>query len=163
MKILLFVVMFFSLNFMEGNVPSDINIGNVIAVASSVVVYKDGNVTKQQRAEKQQIINEFEKLLKTGHEMPAFGVALNEDVQAQKQNGLFVEFCFNEMIEYNEMPFCRLLIQIKPEDCGFNIIRYHDAKYEGRCYYVSLGENTMQNFYDFINALDCCNCDTLVS
>ena len=81
MKILLFVVMFFSLNFMEVNVPSDINIGNIIAVASSVVVYKDGNAAKQQRAEKQQIINEFGKLLQTGHEMPAIGVALNEEVQ----------------------------------------------------------------------------------
>lgn len=163
MKILFLVFIFFSLNIMEVGVPADINIGDIISVASSVVVYKDGNFEKQQRADRQQIIGEFKKLLNVGHEMPAFGVALHEDVQVQKQSGLFVEFCFNEMMEYNQMPFCRLLVQVKPEDSGFNIIRYHDAKYEGRCYYVSLGENTMQNFYDFILSLESCNCDTLVS
>lgn len=163
MRLLCCIVVCLSLLFMEVGVSPEFNLTNVISASSSVVVYHDGNVFKPQKSDKQQIMLEFNKLISQGHEMPAFGVALDEETRNRKQQGVFVEFCFNEIMEYNQMPFCRLLVEVNPEFNGFNIIRYNDAKYEGRCFYVSLGENTMQNFYDFILCLESCNCDTIVS
>ena len=53
------------------------------------------------------------------------------------------------MDEY-EMLFSKLLINVNKDWTGFNIIRYYNGCYDGRCYYVDLIDANMENLYKTI-------------
>lgn len=85
-----------------------------------------------------EILNEFEFLFQNSREMPAFGVALHDDTLVAMESGVWVELGFDKQYSHNDMPFEKLLINV--EDCvtGFNVVRYNNGKYDGRCFYVDL-------------------------
>ena len=75
--------------------------------------------------------------------MPAFGVSLNDETIQAKQTGVWIELFYETTCLNNEMPFDSLLIQVEPENTGFNVIRKYDDKYDGRCFYIDLkGQGT---------------------
>ena len=100
------------------------------------------------------LLDELEPVIQTmlnGHyEMPAFGVSIDNETRKAMKTGVWLELIYNQSHEYNEMPFEKLLIEINPTFYGFNIIRFHDNMYEGRCYYINLNNINMQNLYDFL-------------
>ncbi|MBQ3494819.1 MAG: hypothetical protein IJA69_05320 [Clostridia bacterium] len=122
-----------------------------------VVIYHNGQQYKLSKQESKQVVEDFSKLIEDGYEMPAFGVALNNEVEQQKNVKTFVEFCFDDIYEHNDMPFCKLLVEVESEFCGFNIIRYNDAQYGGRCFYINLKDKTMAGFYENVVNLVCQN------
>lgn len=91
------------------------------------------------------ILTAFSEMMEGYREMPAFGVSLHEEVENAKENGLWVEFCYENIHIYEGMPYERLLIELKNGDLGFNIMRFYNGKYEGRCFYVDL-KNDNQKF-----------------
>ena len=98
-----------------------------------------------------EICAEWNAMTGGAHEMPAFGVSLHREPVKEINRGVWVEFDFAESMEANGMPFEKLLVAVRPENCGFNIIRY-TAKhgYDGRCFYYDLVGKNMINFYDCI-------------
>lgn len=151
MKIICTIFICLSMMFVGVNMRNQqYNLIDVFSASSKIEIINNGEIIKTNKDERQQIIEQFNKLISFGHEMPAFGVALNDEVNNQKKKGLFVEFIFDSMMEYDEMPFCRLLVEVSPDYSGFNIIRYYDGGYNGRCFYISLENYTMESFYDFL-------------
>ena len=139
-------------------VEADVNqncLRDYIATSSYAIVYCDGESEKLNKKQSQQVVGEFLDLISDAHEMPAFGVALNDEVVEQKNKGVFVEFCFDDILEYNGMTFSKLLVEVNSEFGGFNLIRYTNGEYSGRCFYISLENKTMKNFYEYIISLDC--------
>ena len=57
---------------------------------------------------------------------------------------------FEKTKVYNEMPFETLLINVEKDWSGFNIIRKHDSKYEGRCFYINLENADMSKLYELL-------------
>ena len=88
-------------------------------------------------------------MIYNSYEMPAFGVSIHEHTMQALQSGFWIKFNFKEQMKHNDMPFDALLVNIMPNDKGFNLIREVDGKYEGRCFYLNL-ENDMQSLYDLV-------------
>ena len=83
------------------------------------------------------------------HEMPAYGVSLNDETTKAMKSGVWAEFSFGRELSSGGMPYEKLLINVEPEWTGFNLIRY-TAKhgYDGRCFYYDLVSKDMSSFYD---------------
>lgn len=123
------------------------SITEVVLSADNIQVYMDGN---QKDIDKDQINNLIEQMMKDCRQMPAFGVALDNEVKTARNNGVWIELEYNQKQIYDEMPFDKLLIEVGQDYSGFNIMRHHDGEYEGRCYYVDLVNNNMSTLYDYI-------------
>ena len=126
----------------------------VFSQAEEISVFKNGGEeTYASGTEKfEEIIAAWNSMLDGSVTMPAFGVSLNEYTVNAMKNGVWVEFGFGEEMTIDEMPFEKLLVEVKPENKGFNVIRYvKSSGYTGRCYYINLREGDMSAFYSDIS------------
>lgn len=103
--------------------------------------------------------SEFEKIMdalknvtRGSRDMPAYGVSLDGEVRVALKSGVWVELTMNGEKTFGEMPFEKLLIQVEPEAMGFNLVRYHNGEYEGRCFYLDL-DVSMRELYDTISSI----------
>ena len=101
----------------------------------------------------EQIIVVLKNVTKHAHDMPAFGVSLDDLTINEMKEGIWLELVFNEPYVFNEMPFEALLIKVEKDIYGFNLIRKNNGKYDGRCFYLSLNES-MNDLYEKINSLN---------
>lgn len=129
-------------------------INSIFDYAQEINIYNNGvkciyscgsNIYKQ-------ILKGWENLIDGARLMPAFGVSLNHLTVAALKEGLWVEFDFKKQCEVASMPFEKLLVEVNPQNSGFNIIRYMDSiGYDGRCFYLDLVNKNMAQFYDILN------------
>ena len=89
-----------------------------------------------------QIVNCFQKIIEEAREMPAFGVSLHHETVDAMKSGIWIEFEFGDLQEHGEMFYEKLLFKIEPNLYGFNLIRFYDGKYDGRCYYFDLQDTS---------------------
>lgn len=115
------------------------------AKSDKITIYRDGKPVDFENSspEYEKILGAFQDTIFDAYEMPAFGVSLHDETMKARANGVWLEFHFPEEQEHNSMPFSTMLIQIAPNDCGFNLIRQHDGRYEGRCFYLNLIDKDM--------------------
>ena len=114
-----------------------------------VIIDNQNHTYKNHTVEYQNILNQFMDMIKDSHQMPAFGVSLDNETKSAIKNGLWIKFCF-DFIGYNsQMPFEELLINVNKDFSGFNIIRGNNGLYEGRCFYINL-VGDMNNLYDYL-------------
>lgn len=120
---------------------------------SSINIYNDNVVTTLQNndIEFNLLIGITKDLLKGYYETPAFGVALNNETLNELKKGMHIEFVFDKTFVHNELTFEKLLVNINQDFTGFNIIRYHNNKYDGRCFYINLKNKNMKNLYKYLN------------
>ena len=90
---------------------------------------------------------------KNSHQMPAFGVSLDDLTRQEMQTGVWLEFTFDKTCYNSDMPFDSLLINIQNDFTGFNIIRKYQNKYDGRCFYINLIDKNMTNLYNLLSSL----------
>lgn len=83
-------------------------------------------------------MNFIENILDGSHQVPAIGVAINDEIIAEKENKEWVEFSFNKRCECDGMVFDALLIFLEKDMGGMNVFRKIDGKYDGRCFYINL-------------------------
>ena len=130
-----------------------INLQESVDYAEKINIYNDGEVTVYSADDDgfKKIAQGWKSLVCDAHEMPAYGVSLNEGTLKALNSGLWAEFVFNKCYEHNGMPFEKLLISVAKEYYGFNIIRYTSQRgYDGRCFYYDLVGRNMDDFYDII-------------
>ena len=137
--------------FMNHNLNS---LAQHILNTNHMVVFCDGTqFTYHKGDDKCEIVlSEFVNTIKNASEMPALGVSLDNETQSALAEGLWIEFVFHTTQIHNEMPFDALLIKINPEDSGINLIRKHNGKYDGRCFYLNL-KTTLKNFSQLIKEI----------
>ena len=126
---------------------------NAFEKSQQINVYKQGVKTEYSAGgdEYNKILASWSEMIKGAHDMPAFGVSLNDLTVKEMQKGLWVEFDFKQVLQHNEMPFERLLVEVGKENQGFNLIRYSSVYgYEGRCFYLDLVGKNMSAFYDLL-------------
>lgn len=119
--------------------------------AESVNIYNEGQIITYYMGDVpfDDILSAWKLMIKPAHEMPAFGVSLNNQTKEAIKSGLWIEFVFNRILESNGMPYEKLLINIETGSSGFNLIRYLKPDgYCGRCFYYDLVGRTMSSFYD---------------
>ncbi|MDE7082602.1 MAG: hypothetical protein K2O89_02735 [Clostridia bacterium] len=121
--------------------------------AETVSVYNDGDKTVYSSGEEEyaKILACWNEMIDGAHDMPAFGVSLDNYTRQEMKQGLWVEFDFGKVLECNGMPFEKLLISVKKSFQGFNLIRYNaDCGYDGRCFYLDLVGKNMDNLYNLL-------------
>ncbi len=131
-------------------------IQNVFTEAEEINVYNEGvKVTYSSENDNyKKILENWNSTIENSYQMPAFGVSINNYTVEEMKHGLWVEFCFGKQIERSQMPFEKLLVNVNKNYYGFNVIRYTSQRgYDGRCYYLDLNGNNMDNFYDFLSKL----------
>ena len=112
----------------------------------SINVYSNGEKTTFYNCDSQfcQIMTCWQDYLHDCREMPAFSVSLDGETRQAMQLGAWLEFDFNGIKIYNDMPFEKLLVELKCDYSGCNLIRYNGASgYDGRCFYLDFNK-TMQ-------------------
>ena len=87
------------------------------------------------------ILESIFKITKNHHEMPAFSVALDQEIKTSKQSGLWLEMNFNKTQTHNELCFDSLIFEINENYSGLNLIRKTNDIYSGRCFYLNLENN----------------------
>lgn len=121
--------------------------------SEQITIYSDGAKTQYSPIDENysKILGKWNELLTGSHQMPAYGVSLNDYTLEQLKSGLWVEFTFKKEYECGGMPFQKLLVEVKEGFYGFNIIRYTEKYgYDGRCFYIDLNGKTMSDFYGFL-------------
>ena len=119
------------------------NIYEYFTEAEAMIVYDDGQIQEYTKEDSEYalILQALNEISKDAHEMPAYGISLDNETRNALQTNRWLELKFSKTIFHNEMPFDRLLIQIDSEYSGFNLIRHHDNIYEGRCFYLNINNN----------------------
>ncbi len=133
------------------NYLDDYQIYDFFEETDSITIFKDGKekTFPNTSSEFDDLLTKFMDMIYDSYEMPAFGVSIHEHTMQALQSGIWIKFNFKEQMKHNDMPFDALLVNIMPNDKGFNLIREVDGKYEGRCFYLNL-ENDMQSLYDLV-------------
>lgn len=133
------------------NYLDDYQIYDFFEETDSITIFKDGKekTFPNTSSEFDDLLTKFMNMIYDSYEMPAFGVSIHEHTMQALQSGFWIKFNFKEQMRHNDMPFDALLVNIMPNDKGFNLIREVDGKYEGRCFYLNL-ENDMQSLYDLV-------------
>lgn len=113
------------------------------------VVYFNG---KEQTIDNPQFKQVLTEVCDKAYFSPALAIAKNADVYTRIRKGIWLELRYNSMQNYADMEFDRLLIEIKPNMYGFNIIRGIGDLYEGRCYYLNLSDDSTK-LYKFLKSM----------
>lgn len=146
------IIIILALNNLTGVTLVENDLIQTIINCDKIIITCDGEEKNYEQGSiiYDEVVHTVESMLNGCREMPAFGVALDNEVVVAKENGVWLEFVFNELHEYNGMMFESLLINVSPEFTGFNIMRKQSGKYDGRCYYVDLVNCDMSELYDKI-------------
>ena len=133
---------------------SDMELLHHISRCNSISIIYNGNTTTFNKDSHDYtiILDSIMDTMLDSHEMPALGVSIDSETRAALQNGMYIELNYKKMYKYLDMPFEKLLFTVDPHDCGINIIRYHDGKYDGRCYYLNLNHD-MSNIYNVVSSI----------
>ncbi len=114
-------------------------------LSSKVQIFIDGQVYEPDSNFHEQLAD----MLQGSYTAPAFGVCMDDQVKEERQQGVWLEFDVAGEHEHNDLPYTRLLINIQPDFYGYNVLRYYDGKYDGRCIYLNLSHNST-SFYEYI-------------
>lgn len=131
----------------------EIEIEEIAKYAETVNIYDGGIITAYNKGDAgfEEICAAWTGMLKFAHQMPAYGVSLHNQTVEELRSGVWTEFTFSQQYCNNGMPFEKLLVNVQPEFSGFNVIRYNSgAGYDGRCFYFSLIDSDMADFYKVI-------------
>lgn len=123
------------------------NISYYFPQITQITIINDNNHIVCDKKSQDIVINVLQLTTSDSHQMPAYGVSIDHETRECMKSGLWLELYFDSKQIFEDMPFERLLISINPSDMGFNLIRYHDGIYDGRCYHLSLNGTTAQ-LYD---------------
>lgn len=124
------------------------SITNYFNEAKSITIIKNDEYFCYSKGDDkyEEILSALLSVTKGSHDMPAFGVSLDNETKQAIQSGTWLELQFNTTKTFNEMPFDALLIQVNENYQGINIIRKNNKKYEGRCFYLNLKSDMKQLF-----------------
>lgn len=127
------------------------NLTDSFRVASKMVVSIDGHdeVFEKGNDKFEKIVLALEKVVVDSHEMPSYGVSLDEETRKEKTNGIWIELVFDGPCKHEGMDFESLLFKVQENGYAISFIRKFNGKYEGRCFHLSLA-SSVKPFYENI-------------
>lgn len=128
-------------------------ISEIFGYTEKINVHNEGEIITycSDDAQFKEIMTCWNAMIDGSHDMPAFGVSLNDMTVKALTEDLWIEFEFGKVLECNGMPFEKLLVQVEKDYSGFNLIRYlKKAGYDGRCFYLDLVNKNMSDLYNLL-------------
>ena len=92
-------------------------------------------------------------LLDQSYTTPSYVTANHPDITRAKEKGLWIEISFESRMSFKDLPFDRLLINLKPKYTFLNIFRCVDDKYTGKCFNFNLATNTTNLYKEIMNEI----------
>ena len=132
------------------------SINEVIGACDKIEVISDGVVKSFSCADAQakSILSAIASMNEGGWEMPGYGVSIDRLTREEMKKGMWLRLVYDKKQTRNEMPFDSLLIRVKGEYCGYDLIREADSKYQGRVFYFNLKEGkNMQELFSLMQEL----------
>lgn len=132
------------------------SINEVIGACDKIEVISDGVVKSFSCADAQakSILSAIASMNEGGWEMPGYGVSIDRLTREEMKKGMWLRLVYDKRQTRNEMPFDSLLIRVKGEYCGYDLIREADSKYQGRVFYFNLKEGkNMQELFSLMQEL----------
>lgn len=132
------------------------SINEVIGACDKIEVISDDVVKSFSRADAQakSILSAIASMNEGGWEMPGYGVSIDRLTREEMKKGMWLRLVYDKRQTRNEMPFDSLLIRVKGEYCGYDLIREADSKYQGRVFYFNLKEGkNMQELFSLMQEL----------
>ncbi len=131
------------------------SIAEQILQATKIRIYSAGKVKEYIYYDKEynQLLKNWEGMTRGARQMPAFGVCIENLLQKEIENGVWIEFIFDQQKECWGMIYERLLVQVQPQYCGFNLNRFDGKSYNGRCFYLDLDSKNMSEMYQAIMSM----------
>ena len=132
------------------------SINEVIGACDKIEVISDGVVKSFSRADARakSILSAIASMNEGGWEMPGYGVSIDRLTREEMKKGMWLRLVYDERQTRNEMPFDSLLIRVKGEYCGYDLIRESDGKYQGRVFYFNLKEcKNMQELFSLMQEI----------
>ncbi|MDE6549891.1 MAG: hypothetical protein K2M44_00080 [Clostridia bacterium] len=129
-------------------------IDSILIAADNIEIMSEGKVAASydKGSDKyNELVKAIASMNEGGYEMPAFGVSIHNLTIKELLKGSWLVFNYAGAQSHNGMPFDRLLLQIHPDDCGYNVIRGNDGIYDGRCFYYNLNKGNMSALYNLIS------------
>lgn len=126
---------------------------DLFSEATMIEFFKDGNQIEISSSQLDEIDELFYQSISDAVSMPAFGVSIDSLTKEAIKSGLWLKFIYDETLIINEMPFDTLLIEIKEDLSGVNIIRGNNDVYQGRCFYLDLNGNNFNDLYNYLYSL----------
>ncbi len=122
---------------------------DIMLYATNINVYKNG---EKLNINMEELNTKLNSLFFKSYYMPGLSIFKPDAIEKQMQKGYYIEFEYNRIESFAGMPFKKLLVAIKPDYDGLNIIRCENDKYEGRGYYINLATYT-NDFFNYLESI----------
>lgn len=119
---------------------------DILKKASQIKIYIDNTEIKINNI-KEKLID----LLDGSYSTPSYIDIDDEDIIANRQKGIWIEITFGDTHKFNDYPFEKLLLSLKPKYNFLNLARYNDGKYDGRCLTFNLATKTTNLYKEILN------------
>lgn len=122
---------------------SEFSLEDIVEHIESFEIFDNGEAKKISQEEKDfsMIKLNLKNLFSSSRLMPAFGVSLHNETIKEMQKDIWLKINFNNVLNKNGLPFSSLLFKLENVQ-GFNLIRFYNNKYDGRCLYLDLDNST---------------------
>lgn len=115
------------------------NIYDVLESASKISFINNG--ADSVLGDNDNLLEEIKKVFADARLMPALGVSLHDETVNALKTGKWLKFDFLKTQSVNGLMFDALLLKLE-QTGGVSFIREYQGKYEGRCVYVALNQQT---------------------
>lgn len=113
-----------------------------------------GQIVELSAEQQAQLQLQVDQLLQNTRTMPAFGVTLPDELDADKLDNVYVCLKFDKPLSVNDLPFDELCFRVDKDCQGFNLNRGNKGVFQGRAIYVEiLDGGTMNELYDFVSTI----------
>ncbi len=119
------------------------NLVDIVEKVKDFEMIENGKIKKIAHNDEQfkVLVDNLKTLFQSAQLMPAYCVSLHNETTLAMQTEKWLKINFTEEIVKNELPFSSLVFKLE-KVIGFNLIRLFNNKYDGRCLYLNLNEET---------------------
>lgn len=127
---------------------------DVMPYVQNIDLIVNGNEIVLTEEEQTSLKDQLTTFFQDARIMPAFGVITPQMYEEQIQDGVFVSLKFDEVLEINGLPFDELVFKVQSDFQGFNMARGINGVFQGRCIFIDLNGQNMQELADYINSIE---------
>lgn len=114
----------------------------------------NGQIVEISAEQQAQLQMKVDELLQNTRTMPAFGVTLPDELDADKLENVYICLKFDKTLSVNDLPFDELCFRVDKDCHGFNLNRGNNGVFQGRAIYLDiLQDGTMNDLYDFVTEI----------
>jgi hypothetical protein len=127
---------------------------DALPYATEFALYQNGHEIQLSVQQCETLKQQVEKIFENSQTLPSHDVASKEDFAESFSEGTYVSVKFDQVMHINDMPFDELVFKVERDTSSFNVVRRIHGNVQGRCIYVDLSNENMNELCDFVDNLE---------